>query len=247
MHHGKAHAPRFGGVAASRLHHDQLVAQVERARGFVEKQDLGTRHKSLRHEDELLLSAREPADGLLSEVRDFHAVKRPVHFFEALGRDAPGEVVHKPQKHHLEDRQTTRHGRELRDVTHALAGELAPVLGDAHGPLVPNESGDGFEKRRLPAAVLADHARNRSAGNHGVEVRENAVGAKRNGEVLELKFDHRTPPVSRRSSTKRKGTPTSDVTIPTGSTAPAERSFAATELAVMRRPPAKIVPGMRKR
>ena len=247
MHDGETHGPRFGGVAASCLHHDQLMAQVERARGFVEKQDLRFGHEGLRHEDELLLSAREAADGLLREVRDLHAVKRPVDLFKAFGRHAPGEVVHEAQKHHLEDRETTRYGGELRDVAHALSREFASVLRDADGPFVPNESGDGLEKRRLPAAVLADHARNRPARNHGVEVRENAVRAEGNGEVLELKFNHRTPPVSRRSSTKRKGTPTSDVTIPTGSTAPVERSFAATELAVMRSPPARIVPGIKKR
>ena len=193
------------------------------------------------------MSAREPADGLLREVRDFHAVQRPVHLFKTLGRDAPGEVVHESQKHHFEDRESARHGGELRNVAHALSRAFEPVLRDEDGPLVSDEARDGLQKRGLAAAVLSDHARDGAARDHGVEIRENAVRTEGDGEVFEFEADHRAPPVSRRRSKKRKGTPTSDVTIPTGSTAPVERSFAATELAVMRSPPARIVPGIKKR
>ena len=163
VHDGETHGARFGGVAARRLHHDQLVAQVERARGLVQKQYFGPGDEGLRHEDELFLSAREPADGLLREVRDFHAVQRPVHLFKTLGRDAPGEVVHESQKHHFEDRESARHGGELRNVAHALSRAFAPVLHDEDGPLVSDEARDGLQKRGLAAAVLSDHARDGAA------------------------------------------------------------------------------------
>ena len=93
MHDKKCNRPAFPRVFPGQIHDDELVAQIERTRGFVQQQDLGPRHERLRHEHKLLLPAAQAAHRLPAQTVEPKFRQRVRHFFDLLVGHFPSEIL----------------------------------------------------------------------------------------------------------------------------------------------------------
>ena len=162
------------------------MAEVQGARRFIEEQRLRVRDEGLRHEDQLLLPAREARHRVVRVAFDVHEVKRAVDLLQNFVRDAPTEVADEPQHHHLKDRQAASHLRQLRQVRDVRARKHPAVLDELGLPRIGEKPRGGFEQRRLPAAVSADDGDHFAALQGRRNVGEDGALAPRDREAGEL-------------------------------------------------------------
>ena len=129
----------FTAQLCGEIEHFRRVLRVQCRGGFIEQQHAGTGNKGLRHEDELLLTARKRGHGTVGKVTDLHGVKRLIDPLENVGRHSPGKPAAEAEHDHFEDCQAALDLRELRQVSNSGPGECFPVFAERYAPGRSNE------------------------------------------------------------------------------------------------------------
>ena len=169
MHDKKCNRPVFPRVFPGQIHDDELVAQIERTRGFVQQQDLGPRHERLRHEHKLLLPAAQAAHRLPAQTVD--------HF--------PSEILDQAEENHFKGRQAAGNGFELWNIRNVpIRKKVAFIVVQGHVTGTFDQPRDGLDQCGLTHAVSANHRHHFSAMQRCGYIIDDVVSRKMYGQVL---------------------------------------------------------------
>nr|VUD28153.1 Uncharacterised protein [Raoultella sp. NCTC 9187] len=238
MHHHQGDDIASSGLPAHQIHHVELIVQIQRAERLIEQQQRRLADKRLGQADELLLPAGKPVEVAERQMFNAQLAQQGHHLLLA------SRVVHAAGRalgddNRLQHVQMDARRQRLRQIDHLFRPpgkrqrqQVFPVKRQlprrgaqaGHRPhqgrfaaAVGAQQGGDFTARQTRYRQVADNLALRIAG---AEARQRQP--RRDVRI-------HTFPRWRKMMLRKNGTPTSEVTIPTGIMAPGIRFFDATE------------------